>query len=83
MDGPDGMTLVHAIVSMAQSLGLALVAEGIEHESQAKQLQELGCHDGQGFFFWRPMAAGAVDDLLDGASRPFVAAGLSSGLDTP
>ena len=49
--GPDsGSTaLVTAIIGLAQSLGLDVIAEGIEHESQLHRLVDLGCNQGQGF----------------------------------
>jgi diguanylate cyclase (GGDEF)-like protein len=50
-----GQPLVEAIILMSQSLGLTIVAEGIEHASQAAKLCKLGCHLGQGYFFGRPM----------------------------
>jgi EAL domain-containing protein (putative c-di-GMP-specific phosphodiesterase class I) len=58
--------ILNAIVSLASSLGLELVAEGIELESQALQLEALGCEYGQGYFLGRPMAAEAMQKLLDG-----------------
>jgi EAL domain-containing protein (putative c-di-GMP-specific phosphodiesterase class I) len=50
-------------------LGLSLIAEGIETEEQARALFELGCEEGQGFFYWRPMTAEAVNELFDAAIR--------------
>jgi EAL domain-containing protein (putative c-di-GMP-specific phosphodiesterase class I) len=79
MDTSEGLTLLDAIVSMARSLGLSVVAEGIEDEGQARELRLLGCDEGQGFLFWRPMTADAVDELLDGAPRYFAAAGSPRG----
>ena len=45
---------------MAHSLGITVVAEGIETEGQFQILRERGCDQGQGFWFGRPMSA---DDL--------------------
>jgi EAL domain-containing protein (putative c-di-GMP-specific phosphodiesterase class I) len=73
-DTKEGLALLDAIVSMARSLGLSLVAEGIETEQQATALAQLGCAEGQGFLFWRPMTARAVDELFEAATRPLVAA---------
>ena len=75
----EGVSLLDAIVSMARSLGLSLVAEGIEDEDQAKELRRLGCEEGQGFLYWRPMTAGAVDELLEDANRSLVTTGSSPG----
>jgi EAL domain-containing protein (putative c-di-GMP-specific phosphodiesterase class I) len=61
---PDRKKILDAIVSLAGSLGLALVAEGIEHESQAHYLREIGCEYGQGFHLGRPVPAPAMAELL-------------------
>ena len=49
--------IVRAIISMAQSLHLGIVAEGIETREHASQLLALGCSIGQGYFFSKPIAA--------------------------
>ena len=53
--GSKGTNLVKGIVTMAQSLGVRVVAEGIETDAQLVQLQELGCEYGQGYFFAKPV----------------------------
>ncbi len=53
-DSENGLTVVKAIVQLAKSLGLGLIAEGIETEHQALALRELGCDRGQGFYLGRP-----------------------------
>ena len=75
MDTAEGLTLLHAIVAMARSLGLALVAEGIEDESQVRELRSRGCEEGQGFLFWRPLPASTIDELLLDATRALVVGG--------
>ena len=56
-DNPQNQAIVTAIVQMARSLGLHTTAEGIEDEATRRLLAELGCGQGQGFLFARPMAA--------------------------
>jgi diguanylate cyclase (GGDEF)-like protein/PAS domain S-box-containing protein len=56
--------IVRAIISMAQSLHLGTVAEGIETREHASQLLALGCSTGQGYFFSKPMAAHETHELL-------------------
>jgi diguanylate cyclase (GGDEF)-like protein len=56
--------IVRAIISMAQSLHLGTVAEGIETREHASQLLALGCSTGQGYFFSKPMAAHETNELL-------------------
>lgn len=56
----DGSSLVEAIVHMASSLRMKVIAEGIEADEQTDELRRLGCDLGQGFRFSRPLAAGDV-----------------------
>jgi diguanylate cyclase (GGDEF)-like protein/PAS domain S-box-containing protein len=56
--------IVRAIISMAQSLHLGTVAEGIETREHASQLLALGCSTGQGYFFSKPMQAHETHELL-------------------
>ncbi|HMB55578.1 MAG TPA: EAL domain-containing protein [Arenimonas sp.] len=54
---PDDLALTTAIIAMAHSLGITVVAEGIETEGQYAILRERGCDQGQGFWLGRPMPA--------------------------
>ena len=56
--------IVRAIVGVAKSLGLMLVAEGIESAEQLECLRKLGCECGQGFFFSPPVSAATIRDML-------------------
>lgn len=51
------LTIVRAIVNLANSMGLCAVAEGVESEDVARSLQQMGCTQGQGFHFGRPQPA--------------------------
>ncbi len=64
----DGVTLLRAINSMAESLRLEVVAEGVETREQMDLLSEIGCGFAQGFYFCRPMSAEQFElgDLVDG-----------------
>jgi diguanylate cyclase (GGDEF)-like protein len=57
---PDDAAIVTAIIAMAGSLGLRVVAEGVETEGQARFLRSLSCDLAQGYHFGRPMAAQAL-----------------------
>jgi EAL domain-containing protein (putative c-di-GMP-specific phosphodiesterase class I) len=63
---------VDAILRLGESLGLAAVAEGIEHPAQAQRLRQLGCRYGQGYLFGRPAPAGDIERLLfkESVGRP-------------
>lgn len=69
--------LASAIVALGDSLGLEVIAEGIERVEQMVQLRGLGCGYGQGFYFAKPMPS---DELVEhlargtGAARATVAA---------
>jgi diguanylate cyclase (GGDEF)-like protein/PAS domain S-box-containing protein len=56
----EAATIVRAIASLAGSLGLEMVGEGVENHAQLALLQELGCHQIQGFLFSRPLPAGEL-----------------------
>jgi diguanylate cyclase (GGDEF)-like protein len=62
--GPEEAALAHAIVRLADTLRLRVVAEGIEQEAQAVDLRAVGCPYGQGYWFARPMDQFAVEALL-------------------
>jgi len=56
--------IVRTIVMLAHSLGLSVVAEGIERQEQMVTLQQLGCELGQGYLFAKPADAVSIDQLL-------------------
>jgi EAL domain-containing protein (putative c-di-GMP-specific phosphodiesterase class I) len=56
--------IVKSIVDMATQLGLSVVSEGIETPEEARQLFEMNCHTGQGYFFSKPMPASTVNEWL-------------------
>ncbi len=76
--GPDGDqgAIVQAIIAMAHSLGMRVVAEGVESEQQLAFLSVHGCDEMQGFYFSRPLAAGAMLELLRQGSFRVHQAGL-------
>ncbi len=53
----DNQAIVATIISLANSLGLSVVAKGIESRAQLTALEQLGCHFAQGFLFSRPLSA--------------------------
>jgi EAL domain-containing protein (putative c-di-GMP-specific phosphodiesterase class I) len=59
-------TIVHAVTSIGRSLGLKLVAEGVENAEQHRFLAAAGAHYLQGYLFGRPAPAGATSDRLRG-----------------
>ncbi len=61
--------LVAAILSMGEALGLSVVAEGIEDETQLAALRRMRCPRAQGFYFDRPMPAEAIYHLITARHR--------------
>ena len=55
--GSDDHALVRSIISLGTTLELTVIAEGIEHEDQRRELERLGCTRGQGYLFARPTPA--------------------------
>jgi diguanylate cyclase len=62
--GPEDRAFAHAIVRIAETLGLRSVAEGVEDEDQATAIAALGCDAAQGFFFSRPVPPADVPAIL-------------------
>ncbi|MCU1372594.1 MAG: hypothetical protein JWO77_3788 [Ilumatobacteraceae bacterium] len=54
---PSDAEIVKAVITLGRSLGLEVVAEGIETLDQLRRLEELGCHFGQGFLLGHPVAS--------------------------
>jgi EAL domain-containing protein (putative c-di-GMP-specific phosphodiesterase class I) len=64
-DNPEGCAkVISAMTSMAHSLDLAVIVEGVETEDQLTQLKELGCEMVQGHYFAEPLPSEAVEKLL-------------------
>ncbi len=55
LEDRDKAVIVRTILSLAESLNLKVTAEGIENQALALQLQNLGCWQGQGYYFAKPM----------------------------
>jgi diguanylate cyclase (GGDEF)-like protein len=75
VETPQGSALLSGIAHLGRSLGLELVAEGIERPEQAELVRLAGCDLGQGYLFARPMEAEAATALLGptvkgGMARP-------------
>lgn len=66
-EAPDGAAIAQMIVALGDSLGLEVIAEGVERPAQREALLHLGCRRFQGYLFGRPMAVAAFEALLDSA----------------
>ena len=66
---PDRPAIVESILALARTLNTSVVAEGIESDIQARELERLGCTHAQGYFFSRPLSVQSAEDLLQ-ANQP-------------
>jgi diguanylate cyclase (GGDEF)-like protein/PAS domain S-box-containing protein len=69
-EGGKSRELLEAILGVGQALSLAVVAEGIEAQSQMTTLQEMGCEMAQGFLVGKPSPAEVAESLLGGEVPP-------------
>jgi len=83
VDSAEAMAIVSAIVNLARALGFLVVAEGVETEEQAERLQALGCDEGQGYLFSRPVPAFEAGQLLSHVALSGAARGSSGPRLTP
>lgn len=58
----DDAAIVSSTVGLSKKLGLSVIAEGIENRATADLLMSMGCEEGQGYFFGRPMPAQALEE---------------------
>ena len=63
-ESADDEAIVASIAALAHTLGMRVVAEGVEEAHQLDQLRELGCDYVQGYLLGRPAAASKVRQLL-------------------
>jgi diguanylate cyclase (GGDEF)-like protein len=63
-DSPHDAAIVRAVSDMADTIGIAVVAEGVETAEQVRVARDLGCGYAQGFHFAEPVAASYVEALL-------------------
>jgi EAL domain-containing protein (putative c-di-GMP-specific phosphodiesterase class I) len=62
---PNNLIVIKAIIAMGQSLGIKIVAEGVETAQQLEIVREYGADEAQGYYFSRPVPPGDFIELLD------------------
>jgi EAL domain-containing protein (putative c-di-GMP-specific phosphodiesterase class I) len=67
---PVKSAIVCAVVGLSDAIGSETVVEGVETQAELEQLEGLGCHVAQGFYFSRPLPASSFTDLLASTVRP-------------
>ena len=71
LHNPQDATLVRAVIALAHTLGLEVVAEGVEEEAQVRLLETQGCDIFQGWFFSRAVPAPAIPALFADLRSPW------------
>jgi EAL domain-containing protein (putative c-di-GMP-specific phosphodiesterase class I) len=61
---PEGRAIIVAIISLAESLGLRTIAEGVETDDQLEFLRDQGCNEVQGYYFSKPLPADEFDAFV-------------------
>ena len=72
-DGAREQKLVHSMIKLSHEMGYRVVAEGIEMPEAAELLRVMGCDEGQGYLYARPLEIADFDRFIGGAERPVVA----------
>ena len=67
-DDPDDAAITKAVIRLAHSLSLKVVAEGVENADQLRELEQYGCDQIQGYYVSRPVPAHGCAALLAGAA---------------
>jgi diguanylate cyclase (GGDEF)-like protein len=67
---PDDAAIATAVIAMAESMGLKVIAEGVENEAQLRFLKAKRCDEIQGYYLSRPLPAAEIAAVLRGHSYP-------------
>jgi diguanylate cyclase (GGDEF)-like protein/PAS domain S-box-containing protein len=68
-ESSDDMAIVSAAIALGNQFGLSVIAEGIEEASTADVLRQMGCSEGQGYFFGKPMPVSEFEDRFFGRTE--------------
>jgi sensor c-di-GMP phosphodiesterase-like protein len=74
LDDDDDATIVRAIIQLGKSLGMQVIAEGVETAEQETYIIAQGCHEGQGYHYSKPLSARELTSFLKQAQRNQVSA---------
>ena len=82
-ESPVDSAIVRAVIDLANAMGIATVAEGVETRSQVAGLKMIGCEVAQGFYFSPPLCAGEFDELLTRHFGPLAGLPAAPAADLP
>ena len=68
-NGHQAKAIIKGIIGMALNMGLKVTAEGVESQEQALFLRDLGCHEGQGYLYSKPLPSADMEQCLQGEQR--------------
>ena len=69
LDDDDDATIVRAIIQLGKSLGMQVIAEGVETAEQEAYIISEGCHEGQGYHYSKPLPARELAAFLKQSER--------------
>jgi EAL domain-containing protein (putative c-di-GMP-specific phosphodiesterase class I) len=64
LDDPNDAAIARMVIVLAETLGLKVIAEGVETQAHCALLMELGCKGFQGFYFSHPVSASAMEQVM-------------------
>ena len=68
-NGHQAKAIIKGVIGMALNMGLKVTAEGVESQEQAMVLRDLGCHEGQGFLYSKPLSSGKIEQYIQGEQQ--------------
>ncbi|WP_455379146.1 putative bifunctional diguanylate cyclase/phosphodiesterase [Petrachloros mirabilis] len=68
-NGHQAKAIIKGIMGMALNMGLKVTAEGVESQEQALFLRDLGCHEGQGYLYSKPLSSVDMEQYLQGEQK--------------
>ena len=71
LDREENMSIVNAMIAMGRGMNLTVIAEGVETEGQRARLEQMQCHEMQGYFYSPPISGHAATVLLSQHARGF------------
>jgi diguanylate cyclase (GGDEF)-like protein/PAS domain S-box-containing protein len=74
-DSPGSLAILHSIAHLGEALGMSVIAEGVETDTQFAAVRAEGCTEGQGYLFGRPRPAGAVAAVIARLNGPTTTVG--------
>ena len=64
LQGKREQIVIENLVNMVRALGMSVICEGVETQEQARELLRMGCFLAQGFYYYRPMPAESLEQLM-------------------